>query len=93
MTPKFIKLLKFLFSREREIAPGIFHLGGDVYENRNPTKEPPIKRMDIPMKLFRIVFDPGIPILILARNKKEAIRQARYTFFHSVLYHKIHTLK
>jgi hypothetical protein len=36
-----IKLLKFLFSREREIAPGVFYLGGYLYENRNKPKGPP----------------------------------------------------
>jgi hypothetical protein len=34
----------FLFSNEREIAPGVFWLGGSSYENRNPPKnEPPLK--------------------------------------------------
>jgi hypothetical protein len=37
-------LLKFLFSREVEVAPGVFWLGGTLYENRNPPKgEPPLK--------------------------------------------------
>jgi hypothetical protein len=35
---KLINVLKFLFSKEREIAPGVFWLGGSLYENRNPQK-------------------------------------------------------
>jgi hypothetical protein len=39
-----IKLFKFLFSREQEIAPGVFYLGGYLYENRNkPKGSPPLK--------------------------------------------------
>lgn len=39
-----IKILKFLFSKEKEIAPGVFYLGGYCYENRNPPKgDPPRK--------------------------------------------------
>lgn len=39
-----IKILKFLFSKEKEIAPGVFYLGGYCYENRNPPKgNPPLK--------------------------------------------------
>ena len=40
-----LKILKFFFSREREIAPGIFYLGNYVYENRNnkPTTPRPLK--------------------------------------------------
>ena len=38
------KLLKSLFSREIEIAPGVFWLGGHLYENRNePTTPRPMK--------------------------------------------------
>ena len=38
------KILKFLFSREIEVAPGVFWLGGTLYENRNkPTTPPPLK--------------------------------------------------
>jgi hypothetical protein len=37
-------LLKFLFSKEIEVAPGVFWLGGVLYENRNrPTSLPPLK--------------------------------------------------
>ena len=44
MTKILLKILKFLFSREREIAPGVFWLGGYVYENRNkPQGKPPLK--------------------------------------------------
>ena len=44
MTEFLIKVLKFFFSKEREIAPGVFWLGGTVYENRNkPTTPPPLK--------------------------------------------------
>jgi hypothetical protein len=40
----FVVVLKFLFSKEREIAPGVFWLGGSLYENRNPPKgEPQLK--------------------------------------------------
>jgi hypothetical protein len=39
-----IKFIKFLFTRELEIAPGVFWLGGHVYENRNkPKGKPPLK--------------------------------------------------
>ena len=39
-----LKIIKFLFFKEKEIAPGVFWLGGTVYENRNkPTGEPPLK--------------------------------------------------
>ena len=38
------KILKFLFSKEIEVAPGVFWLGGYLYENRNkPTTPPPLK--------------------------------------------------
>ena len=38
------KILKFLFSKEIEVAPGVFWLGGTLYENRNkPTTPPPLK--------------------------------------------------
>jgi hypothetical protein len=38
------KILKFLFSREIEVAPGVFWLGGYLYENRNqPTTPRPLK--------------------------------------------------
>jgi hypothetical protein len=42
---KFIrKILKLLFSKEIEIAPGVFWLGGTLYENRNEPKGPrPLK--------------------------------------------------
>ena len=37
-------LLKFLYSKEIEVAPGVFWLGGVLYENRNrPTTPPPLK--------------------------------------------------
>jgi hypothetical protein len=35
---KLINVLKFFFSNEREIAPGVFWLGGTLFENRNPPK-------------------------------------------------------
>lgn len=35
------KIIKFLFSKEIEIAPGVFWLGGVLYENRNKPKGPP----------------------------------------------------
>jgi hypothetical protein len=35
---KLIKVLKFFFSNEREIAPGVFWLGGTLFENRKPPK-------------------------------------------------------
>ena len=35
------KILKFLFSKEIEVAPGVFWLGGTLYENRNKPKGPP----------------------------------------------------
>ena len=39
-----LKILKFFFSNEREVAPGVFYLGGYLYENRNkPQGEPPLK--------------------------------------------------
>jgi hypothetical protein len=39
-----LKILKFFFSKEIEVAPGIFWLGGYLYENRNkPTMPPPLK--------------------------------------------------
>jgi len=39
-----LKILKFLFSNEREIAPGVFWLGGVLYENRNKSTTPrPLK--------------------------------------------------
>ena len=39
-----IKFIKFLFTREVEIAPGVFWLGGHLYENRNePKSERPLK--------------------------------------------------
>lgn len=41
MTKFLLKVLKFFFSKEREIAPGVFWLGGTLYENRNKPKEPP----------------------------------------------------
>ena len=34
------KLLKFLFSRELEVSPGVFWLGGHLYENRNEPTTP-----------------------------------------------------
>ncbi len=34
-------LLKFLFSKELEVAPGVFWLGGVLYENRHKPKGPP----------------------------------------------------
>jgi hypothetical protein len=38
------KILKLLFSKEIEVAPGVFWLGGTLYENRNqPTTPPPYK--------------------------------------------------
>ena len=44
MTKILLKILKFLFSREIEVAPGVFWLGGYVYENRNkPQGKPPLK--------------------------------------------------
>ena len=36
-------LLKFLFSKEIEVAPGVFWLGGTLYENRNKPTPPPLK--------------------------------------------------
>jgi hypothetical protein len=51
------KILKFLFLREIEVAPGVFWLGGTLYENRNkPTTTPrPLKfkrkNPQVPMKL------------------------------------------
>ena len=33
-----IKILKFFFSKEIEIAPGVFYLGGYLYENRKKPK-------------------------------------------------------
>jgi len=38
-----LKILKFLFSNGREIAPGVFWLGGTLYENRNKPTTPPLK--------------------------------------------------
>ena len=39
-----LKILKFLFSKEIEVAPGVFWLGGTLYENRNKPKGlPPLK--------------------------------------------------
>jgi hypothetical protein len=35
-----LKILKFLFSREVEVAPGVFWLGGVLYENRNKPTTP-----------------------------------------------------
>lgn len=49
------KLLKALFSREVEIAPGVFWLGGHLYENRNKPKGPP------PLKLRRSSSETGTP--------------------------------
>jgi hypothetical protein len=44
MTKILLKIIKFLFSKEMEIAPGVFYLGNYVYENRNkPTTPPPLK--------------------------------------------------
>jgi hypothetical protein len=44
MTKILLKILKFFFSNEREVAPGVFYLGGCLYENRNkPTTPPPLK--------------------------------------------------
>ena len=44
MTKILLKILKFFFSKEIEVAPGVFWLGGYVYENRNkPTGPPPLK--------------------------------------------------
>ncbi len=44
MTKQIKKILKFLFSTEIEIKPGVFWFGGTVYENRNkPTGPPPLK--------------------------------------------------
>ena len=44
MRKTLLKFLKFIFSKELEIAPGVFWLGGYVYENRNkPTGKPPLK--------------------------------------------------
>jgi hypothetical protein len=44
MTKILLKILKFLFSKEIEVAPGVFWLGGVLYENRNkPTTPPPLK--------------------------------------------------
>jgi hypothetical protein len=44
MTKILLKILKFFFSNEREVAPGVFYLGGYLYENRNkPTTPPPEK--------------------------------------------------
>jgi len=38
------EIIKFLFSKEIEVAPGVFWLGGYLYENRNkPTTPPPLK--------------------------------------------------
>ena len=49
------KLIKALFSREVEIAPGVFWLGGHLYENRNKPKGPP------PLKLKRSSSETGTP--------------------------------
>jgi len=40
-----LKVLKFFFSKEIEVAPGVFWLGGYLYENRNnkPTTARPLK--------------------------------------------------
>jgi hypothetical protein len=39
-----VVMIKFLFTREVEIAPGVFWLGGHLYENRNePKSERPLK--------------------------------------------------
>ena len=36
--------LKFIFKKELEISPGVFWLGGILYENRNAPKGPrPLK--------------------------------------------------
>jgi len=44
MTKTLLKILKFLFSKELEVSPGVFWSGGYVYENRNkPQGEPPLK--------------------------------------------------
>jgi hypothetical protein len=44
MTKILLKILKFFFSNEREVSPGVFYLGGYLYENRNkPTTPPPLK--------------------------------------------------
>ena len=44
MTKFLIKVLKFFFLKETEIAPGVFWLGGTLYENRNnPTTPRPLK--------------------------------------------------
>ena len=38
------KIFKFLLSKEIEVAPGVFWLGGTLYENRNkPTTPRPLK--------------------------------------------------
>ena len=45
MTKILLKILKSLFSKEIEVAPGVFWLGGYLYENRNnkPTTPRPLK--------------------------------------------------
>jgi hypothetical protein len=44
MTKTLLKIIKFLFSKEIEVAPGVFWLGGTLYENRNKPKGlPPLK--------------------------------------------------
>jgi hypothetical protein len=45
MTKILLKIIKFLFSKEWEVAPGVFWLGGVLYENRNnkPTTPRPLK--------------------------------------------------
>ena len=39
-------LLKFLFSKELEVAPGVFWLGGVLYENRKKPKGPPPLKLE-----------------------------------------------
>ena len=43
MTKILLKILKFFFSNEREVSPGVFYLGGYLYENRNKPTTPPLK--------------------------------------------------
>jgi len=43
MSKTLLKILKSLFSKEIEVAPGVFWLGGTVYENRNKPTPPPLK--------------------------------------------------
>jgi hypothetical protein len=47
-----LKILKFFFSKEIEVAPGVFWLGGTLYENRNkPTTPRPLKLKRTPEQL------------------------------------------